>query len=185
MTRNQSISRLIEELRGKNETIVLDVGCGKLRRGNICIDRIAGENVDFVMDINQGIDLSDESVDKILIYHTLEHTNNPPFIIEECKRILKNGGLLEIKVPHHSNPRAYDIFHKNYWSLFSFDSFLSDGNKSNDSIQKFFLIQTKIIFFKFHFLEIFFSKHPWLYELYLFRIFPAYEIHFIFTKYTK
>ncbi len=149
--RKENAHILIQRLQEKNEPIVLDIGCGKVKRGTIGIDYIDGPQVDLVMDINKGIHLPDNSVDKIIMYHTLEHVTNPPFVISECARILKDGGILDLKVPHHTNPRAFEIHHKTYWNLFSFEPLLKIGDKSNEQKPPLYSYGNKSPIFSFSF----------------------------------
>ena len=44
--------------------------------------------------------LPDKSFDVITLFHVLEHTIHPQMTINECKRLLKDGGLLVVEVPN-------------------------------------------------------------------------------------
>jgi ubiquinone/menaquinone biosynthesis C-methylase UbiE len=178
----EKITELLNHHKEKGKQIILDIGCGKVKRGTIGIDRFPGVLVDVVADFGKGIPFPDNSVDGIIMYHSLEHVSDPVFVLEECHRILKNGGLLDIKVPHHSNISAYQIHHRSYWNYYSLDPVVSTGGKSNEQQKLFSLISRELNLIKFKFLNTFFSKHPFIYEMYFYRIFPCYEIHFILKK---
>lgn len=178
----KKIKELLNEQKEKGEQIVLDIGCGKTKRGTIGIDHLPGPLVDIVADFGKGIPFPNNSVDGIIMYHSLEHVTDPVFVLEECRRVLKVGGALDIKVPHHSNVSAYQVHHKSYWNYFSLDPLISDGGKSNEQQKLFSLVKKELNLVKFKFLNEFFSKRSFLYETYLYRIFPCYEIHFILKK---
>lgn len=178
----EKIKKLLSHYEGRGEKIILDIGCGKIKRGNIGIDFFPGDSVDIVADFGKGIPFPDSSADKILMYHSLEHVSDPVFVLEECHRVLKDGGLIEIKVPHHSNVSAYQIHHKSYWNYYSLDPIVSAGDKSNEQHMLFSLIERELNLVKFKFLNSFFSKRPFLYEMYLYRLFPCYEIRFVLRK---
>ena len=82
--------------------IVVELGCGtpNQRKGNIGIDINPENKPDIVADLNKGIPLQDHYVDKIIIHHTLEHLENPSFVLREIKRVLKNEGIVEITIPN-------------------------------------------------------------------------------------
>lgn len=104
--------------------VVVDLGCGASKRGNIGIDRIAYPNVDIVCNLGfEKIPLSDNSVDKVMAYDFLEHlpavvcypilqsgkalkwkTYYPRiFLLREVHRILKPGGIFESSTPHEKS----------------------------------------------------------------------------------
>lgn len=95
--RNQE-SKSIEQRKTK-----LNIGCGKdIREGYLNCDYIKAPGVDLVFDISkEKIPLPDNSVDEILCSHVLEHIHdwhlNP---MSEMHRVLKEGGILEIRVPY-------------------------------------------------------------------------------------
>lgn len=69
----------------------------------------------YRLDIGNGIkvvpaqsisELPDKSFDVITLFHVFEHTISPQMTINECKRLLKEGGLLVIEVPNLSSLQA-------------------------------------------------------------------------------
>ncbi len=173
---------LLKVVRKSGQKAVLDIGCGKVKRGTIGLDHIAGENVDIVSDLEKELPFPDKSLDGIIMYHSLEHVINPVAVLRECRRVLKEGGIIDIKVPHHSNVSAYQIHHKSYWNYYSLDPLVSEGDKSNEQERLFTVVTKELNLTKFKSLNGFFSKRPFLYETYLYRLFPCYEIHFILRK---
>lgn len=84
----------------------LNLGCGEDKKeGFTNVDWNKDVNPDIVMDISKKENYNrfkDSSVEMIVCSHILEHLSNPFEIIKECHRILKEGGLLYIAVPHFS-----------------------------------------------------------------------------------
>lgn len=171
----------LEELQAKNELVYLDIGCGKIKHGNIGIDIYDGENVDYVMDINKGINFPSASVDGVWMSHVLEHVNDPVFVLEEIKRVLKPGGVAEIMVPHHSNPSAFVVHHKSYWNSLSIGSKQHQKKSCQDSAIL-PAIKVELNLLRFKWLNRFFSQHLYWYEAYFFRLFPCYEVKFTLRK---
>jgi predicted SAM-dependent methyltransferase len=81
----------------------VDLGCGKGKLpGYIGIDSEPIEGVvDYVMDVRSGLPFVDEEVDEIYTSHFLEHLTGPECLklLEECHRVLKPSGIMEIIVP--------------------------------------------------------------------------------------
>jgi SAM-dependent methyltransferase len=128
------------------------------------------------------LDLPDTIAHKIIMYHVLEHATSPTFLLEECRRVLRPGGELDIKVPHHSNPRAFEIHHRSYWNLFSLEPILGEGHKSNEQQKMFEVVQIELRLLRFNFLAPFCLRHRFLYGMYLWHMLPAYEIRFVLKK---
>jgi predicted SAM-dependent methyltransferase len=97
------------------ETLKLELGGGyNPRSGYIVLDRIQG---DYIIDFEtDNIPFGDETVDEIFTQHMLEHIWNLTRLLNECHRVLKKGGIIEIIVPHKDNPRAYVLSHCRYFT---------------------------------------------------------------------
>ena len=97
------------------ETLKLELGGGyNPRSGYIVLDRIQG---DYIIDFEtDNIPFGDETVDEIFTQHMLEHIWNLTRLLNECHRVLKKGGIMEIIVPHKDNPRAYVLSHCRYFT---------------------------------------------------------------------
>ena len=52
-----------------------------------------------VGDMQAGLDLEDASFDRVLTIHVLEHLPDLPAALDEIRRILRPGGMLEVVVP--------------------------------------------------------------------------------------
>lgn len=102
---------------------VIDLGCGnapykremlKIADNYTGIDWTASCNVDIVADITKKLVLEDNSADTILCFQVLEHIPNPIFLLGECYRVLKSGGVLFLTIPFqfriHEAPHDYYRF---------------------------------------------------------------------------
>lgn len=108
--------------------IKLNIGCGqKKKEGYIGIDK-EDYGQEYVRDIEKYcLPFSDNSVDEIFCEHTLEHLDNPMFVINEFWRVLKPEGKAIIIVPHKDNPGAYALRHKRYYNEYTFKALETDA----------------------------------------------------------
>jgi len=81
--------------------------------------------VDIVYDINKlPIPFKNEVFDYILCNDVLEHVEYVP-LMKELHRILKEYGIIEIKVPHFSSRNNFvDPTHKKFFSFQTFEFFV-------------------------------------------------------------
>lgn len=103
----------------------LNLGCGHdIREGWINLDISPVEGVDVVHDIKDlPLPFADNSMDYILCQDVLEHIEYLP-LLEDIYRMLKPGGIVEIRVPHFSSRFNYiDPTHKKMFSVETFDFF--------------------------------------------------------------
>lgn len=119
------------------QEVKLNLGCGKdILEGWINCDYLPGDGVDKVFDLMQGIPMPDNSVDYILASHVLEHIHlwhlKP---MSEIHRVLKPGGIVEIRVPYGFNDEPH---HLRFFFPGSMDFFCGDTMSSQalDSMQK-------------------------------------------------
>jgi ubiquinone/menaquinone biosynthesis C-methylase UbiE len=65
-------------------------------------DVIAGKHADVqtvVTDAEQGLPFDDQSFDRVIAIHVLEHIPDLPKALDDIKRVLKPGGMLEVVIP--------------------------------------------------------------------------------------
>lgn len=133
----------------------VDLGCGKLKKGRIGIDRFPAEGVNIVMDLNtlvvdavphetggladvppQPIDantpaipLPTSSIDSMISHHCLEHIGDGfMHLMDECWRVLKPDAAFRIIVPLFPSTTAVeDPDHKRYFMEHTLDSFCGDA----------------------------------------------------------
>lgn len=65
------------------------------------LDIDSNSGADYIMDlcVNNSKYVKDETFDLILCTEVLEHVNNPFFVVEELRRMLKTGGIIAISTP--------------------------------------------------------------------------------------
>ena len=188
----------------ERDFVILDLGCGakKINAQAIGIDAIDHDCVDIVGDVFSILpELPSESVDSVFSSHFFEHIENVGSLLKEIHRILKPGGLLEIAVPHFSNPYFYsDPTHKTMFGLYSFSYFSIDNlfkrkvPKYNHEIN-FMLKKVDLIFkssrpFYFRFIvkkavQLLININTFTREFYeenLCYLFPCYEIRYTLAK---
>ena len=81
---------------------------------------------DLVFDLNQfPYPIQDNSVDRVVAKHILEHLGDLYGIFREVHRILKKNGEFLIEVPHFSCRVAYsEPEHNRFYSYFMFDKLI-------------------------------------------------------------
>src|SRR5262245_46975542 len=86
--------------------LLADVGAGQSdfrelypRFDVVPIDFQRYELVKVVADLNQEIPLMDKSVDVLMLSNVLEHIAEPAIMLSECRRVLKDSGVLLGAVP--------------------------------------------------------------------------------------
>jgi len=165
----------------ENKMRILDLGCGEHKtEGATGIDRRELPGVDVVHDVNVfPWPLPDNSFDRIVCSHVIEHLTDIPAVMAEIHRVAKPGAEVFIRVPHFSCLNAYrDPTHRHYLSLKSFDVFCGDERYS-DKNTRFRLVKRNLTFGSSLFDvpgKIIYKLKPRRYERRFAWIFPAREI---------
>jgi len=103
----------------------LDVGCGNFKRGDIGLDREPHSNVDVVCDLErEPIPYPDNSFEKVVSYHFLEHVENPEQVLCEMVRVSRKDIL--VVVPYRW---GYDALGHGHKSVFGFGWFAQFARK--------------------------------------------------------
>ncbi len=113
---------------GIPSAIRVELGCSWNKRMEpfpfIGLDAYPYPCVDIVKDLEKGIPFSDFSVDIIFASHFMEHVKDLINLMEECYRVLKKDGILELICPWwesvyaHANPSHVRLIHEGlfgYW----------------------------------------------------------------------
>ncbi|MDX2504765.1 MAG: methyltransferase domain-containing protein [Gammaproteobacteria bacterium] len=134
-----------------NDKVVVNLGCGRTHiPGSVGVDcaELPGY-VDIVHDLNQTpYPFDNSSIDELHLYHVLEHLDDPVGKLEEIHRILKEDGILYMRVPHFSSNGAFtDITHKRPFSYFSFDVFDDEACHNYYSKMRFKILRKEIKYF--------------------------------------
>jgi ubiquinone/menaquinone biosynthesis C-methylase UbiE len=86
---------------------ILNVGCGNDLYGTDRIDMSQTKATTQVCNLEQKLPFKDQTFDEIRCYYVLEHLKNIGHFIEECYRVLKKGGILDLQTDN----AGYLIFH--------------------------------------------------------------------------
>lgn len=81
----------------------IELGCGpedRRRKGYIGID-VADMGQEYVLDLEKDkLPFKDNSVDTIYSSHVIEHLRDVQLCLNECWRVLKDDGYMEVIVPY-------------------------------------------------------------------------------------
>lgn len=196
MTQDQ----LLDEIRTAPR-VVIELGCGRKKRpGAIGFDRVPLEGVDYVTDLEEGLDfLPDNSVDEFYSKHVLEHVTNFEPLMRGIHRTLRPGGIKRAVVPHFSNPYYYsDYTHKRFFGLYTFDYMAERDWRYRRSIPNFYVdFKFRVVSRQLKFRSKFyirdkikslqrriFNFNPYMQELYeeaLAFCLPCHELEFVLT----
>lgn len=115
----------------------IDLGCGtKKKEGYYGIDVVEYPGVDKVMDLRMStLPFPDGSLTDVYCSHFLEHLTFEEncHLFNEAYRVLKEGGIFEIVVPHGmSYSGMADLSHKTFWTEDTFGYF-TEANTANYS----------------------------------------------------
>jgi len=98
---------------------ILDLGCGNAKSpGSIGVDLFINTEADVVADLDAPhLPFRSETIDKIIMTDSLEHTADVRATLKEAARLLRPGGAIFIRVPHFSSLHAYsDFTHRHFFS---------------------------------------------------------------------
>lgn len=126
----------------------LNVGCGTdIKKDWVNLDNANLPGVDVVHDINDlPLPFEDDEFDYILCQDILEHIEYIP-VLKELHRILKEKGIIEIRVPHFTSKNNFvDPTHKKLFSFQTFDFFVENP------------AYKRAYYFDFHFSKVAYSK---------------------------
>lgn len=164
----------VQELIKSNQKIKLNLGCGfDYKDGWVNIDNnFYGTDLklDFNWDLSQPMLFPDKSVDFIFNEHFLEHLRYEEGFkfLSECKRILKEDGILRIAMPdlaqvidYYTNPNWRELLEKSLEDAIS--------PEWNEEQKKAFLKQRLNVETRAQVLNISFREyddsHKWLYDI--------------------
>lgn len=81
---------------------VLSIGCGEKREGTVNVDINPAVGPDVVCD-GLFLPFRNETFDKCILRHVLEHTLQPDELLAECNRVLKTEGLIYVTFPNFAS----------------------------------------------------------------------------------
>jgi predicted SAM-dependent methyltransferase len=101
----------------------LHLGCGtKYLAGFVNIDGNLFNKIDLWLDVRNGLPFRSNSIDSIYSTHMFEHfyTDELNRLLQECVRVLKNGGGMRLVVPSLENAIAAYTQQRSEWFYDSF-----------------------------------------------------------------
>jgi hypothetical protein len=104
--------------------VKLNLGCGTdIRKGWVNADRAKLPGVDVVMDLDDPRPWCGAGdAERIDAWHVFEHIADPVHFMSEAWRVLRTGGLLDIRVPWFGHPNAFtDPTHRRFCTENTFD----------------------------------------------------------------
>ncbi|MBM3800840.1 MAG: class I SAM-dependent methyltransferase [Acidimicrobiia bacterium] len=185
----------------------LELGCGSRKRhpDAIGIDALDHECVDIVGDVYEVLArVPTASVKSVYSYHLFEHVCDLPKLMSLLERVMQPGGILQVVVPHFSNPYYYsDYTRRHFFGLYSF-SYLACDRLHRRKVPAygreagFELSQAELIFKAsppFYFRHVFkkmlqavFNLNRYTRELYeenFCHVFPCYEVRFEMRRHNR
>ncbi|UAC01845.1 methyltransferase domain-containing protein [Dactylosporangium vinaceum] len=106
-----------------DEPLRLHLGCGSHRLAGWTNIDLADPAADLRVDVRNGLPFDDGIAESVYIAHLLEHVEYPreaETVLRECRRVLRDGGLLRIVVPDlHSFCTAYVQRHDGFFERFA------------------------------------------------------------------
>jgi SAM-dependent methyltransferase len=111
---------------------ILNIGCGGVKIPNsVGVDFDPKTCADVLHDLEQfPWPFPDNSFDRVVCSHILEHLHNPRKALFEIHRMSRPGAVIEIATPHYSSPDSWgDITHYMHFSLKTLEPFCQPGNR--------------------------------------------------------
>lgn len=129
-----------------------NLGCGyDKKKGFVNIDSDARVNPDIVIDLSlKNWSRQLKKSDYIQSYHLLEHLPNTQWFLSNCKYLLKEGGILKIKVPCCFNTNGFeDPTHIKYFTPETFNHYSINKKHTHYNTKKdcnLYLLNNRLIF---------------------------------------
>lgn len=86
---------------------VLNLGCGDSAYGTDRVDKRQTLTTTAVFDVEKGLRFPGETFDKIFTQNLFEHLRNPGCFLEECYRVLKPNGVIQLITDNAECTRFY------------------------------------------------------------------------------
>jgi SAM-dependent methyltransferase len=112
----------------------LNLGCGKrLMPGTIGVDEVALPGVALVANLDGvALPFADNSVERVILFHVLEHIRDLNRLMEELHRICKPGVGVQIEVPYYTCVGAFgDPTHVRFFTYHTFHFWSADTDQAN------------------------------------------------------
>jgi len=102
----------------------IDLGCSRYKHPGyigVDIDRVPGVQV---LGDGRALPFKDSVLEGVYSHHCIEHINDQLSVIRELWRVCADGSMIELTMPHFSNPSYYDdLTHCYKYSTRSFEHY--------------------------------------------------------------
>jgi len=125
----------------------LHLGCGEnYLEGFDNLDNNVNVKADILADMDYMLPFNPCTFDYIYSHHSLEHSKNFFFLMNELYRICKPDAIIEIYVPHFTSIYAFKYrYHYNYFGIGSFIMFTDNSaSKQKEGNAKFKILDEKL-----------------------------------------
>lgn len=97
----------------------LELCCGgHTKKGFVGLDIKKTGDTKIICDLNkEELPFDDNSIDEIYEQNSFYELENPMKVINECHRVLKDGGILEFREMYFASHYAYTPLTKNFWNF--------------------------------------------------------------------
>lgn len=142
----------------------LNLGCGFAHEdGYVNVDAFEVCKPDEVVNLDQyPWPWEDNSVDEILMLHTLEHLQDWWGAILECVRILKPGGMIHIHVPDESSSTA--LTYRDHHHVFHYRSFHGIQKSTHGSSAWAAVEEDKVPLMMVDYYRVPFKQYEWMFK---------------------
>ncbi len=170
-----------------SEKTILNIGCGDAPiAGAVNLDIDPESKADLLHDLDvMPWPFADDSFDRIICSHIVEHVRNPFLFLKEIHRVSRHGAILELATPHYSSPDSWnDLTHYGHFGLKAFEPFYTSRHLIHSRSTSMELVSRKLTFGRGlpslggRFLAALLS--PTVYEKYFCHLFPARNMEFQF-----
>lgn len=146
------------EITAQTGAVALNIGAGQTFIPG-CINIDIAPYADVSLDLNREIlPFSDDSVDTVFTYHTIEHLDNYLFALSEIHRVMKHGARLFVGVPYVTltEYNLVNPYHRQHFNEYSFD-FFEPGKLLGSAAETTGILFRKV-FHRFHYMPEFAGK---------------------------
>ena len=171
----------------------LDLGCGGAKTpGAVGMDRLPLPGVDVVADLDAPcLPFAGETFDEIVMADALEHVADVRRALAESARILAEGGVITVRVPHFTSLHAYsDVTHRHFFSAEGVRRLMGAAPEPSPHLAVPGLVLTSLRIRMWRLwrlvgVEALANRFPTTYEKLFAFIFPAMSLEFRLTKQHK
>ncbi len=131
---DKTLKAFLKKLVGTSDNVVVEFGPRTID-GAIGIDKQRSELADICYDLDNGIPLPADSVDKVFSKCSIQLLSDREQIIKEASRVLKNAGEFIIEAPSTDGRNAFIPCNKSLWNEEVFKYFTEGENPQFEMVE--------------------------------------------------